>query len=155
MRGERMNLMQLAAPDTLPDDAADRHGDGGKRRHGFAIEVRAPFGHFAQHDRGDRRPVGDETGERRHDAIELARGGNVRRRERLEGGRDAGEGLPQQRAVELALAAEVVVDHRLVDTGAAGDAVDTGAAEAALRELLFGGGENAIRRDAGGTGHRN
>ena len=46
-------------------------------------------------------------------------------------------------AVERRLAAEVVVDHRLVDAGGAGDAVDVGAGVAAGGELGGGGGEHA------------
>ena len=61
----------------------------------------------------------------------------------------------QQRAVEALLALEVVVEHRLVDLGAAGDAVDAGAGEAALGELEGGGGEDAVGRDAGRASHRN
>ena len=57
------------------------------------------------------------------------------------------------RAVERALAREVVVDHRLVDRGAAGDAIDAGAGEAARGELARGGGEDArsgVRGRGGG-----
>ena len=64
-----------------------------------------------------------------------------------------GEDLAEQGAIERLLAAEVVVQHRLVDAGAAGDAVDAGAGIAAFGELESGGGEDAVRRDAGGTGH--
>ena len=56
----------------------------------------------------------------------------------------------QERAVERLLAAEVVVEHRLVDAGAAGDAVHAGAGVAALGELERGGGEDAVGRDGGG-----
>src|SRR6266487_2258980 len=51
----------------------------------------------------------------------------------------AGEHLAQQRAVQLLFAREVVVEHRLVHAGAAGDAVDAGAGVAAFGELERGG----------------
>ena len=63
------------------------------------------------------------------------------------------EHLAQQRAVEALLALEVVVEHRLVHPGAAGDAVDAGAGEAALGEFEGGGGEDAVGRDAGRATH--
>ena len=55
-----------------------------------------------------------------------------------------GEGRAQQRAVQRLLAAEVVVEHRLVDAGAAGDAIDAGAGVAARGELDGGGGQDAL-----------
>ena len=49
-------------------------------------------------------------------------------------------------AVERGLAAEVVVDHRLVEAGGGGDAVDAGAGEAVGGELAAGGGEDPVAR---------
>ena len=63
------------------------------------------------------------------------------------------EHLPQEDAIEALLALEVVVEHRLVDAGAAGDAVDAGAGEAVRGEFEGGGGQDAVRRDARGTAH--
>ena len=51
--------------------------------------------------------------------------------------------LADDRGVEGALVREVVVDHRLVDAGAAGDAVHGGRGEPARAELVGGGGEDA------------
>ena len=45
-------------------------------------------------------------------------------------------------AVQRHLASEVVVEERLVDARAAGDAIDTGGVEPAFREFLGGGAEN-------------
>ena len=59
--------------------------------------------------------------------------------------------LAEHGAVQRVLAGEVVVDHRLVDAGAAGDAVDGGRGEAARAELEGGGGEDAAA-GAGGLG---
>jgi len=49
----------------------------------------------------------------------------------------------------------VVVEHRLVDAGAAGDPVDARPSEAARRELAGGGGQDAFGRDAGRASHLN
>ncbi len=48
---------------------------------------------------------------------------------------DGAEHVAEDLAVERRLAAEVVVDHRLVEAGGAGDAVDAGAGEATGGEL--------------------
>ena len=45
-------------------------------------------------------------------------------------------------AIEGELVLEVVVDHRLVHAGGAGDVVDADAVEAAMREARGGGGED-------------
>ena len=45
-------------------------------------------------------------------------------------------------AVQRQLAAEVVVEERLVDARAAGDAIDAGGGEAAVREFVGGGAED-------------
>ena len=69
-----------------------------------------------------------------------------RRRRRRRGSRapTASNMSREDLAVERRLAPEVVVDHRLVDAGGAGDAVDVGAGEAARGELGGGGGEQPL-----------
>src|SRR5262249_13184178 len=57
----------------------------------------------------------------------------------------AGENL----AEEILLVAEVMVEHPLVDAGAAGDAVDAGARETFCRELSQRGGKDALSRARG------
>jgi hypothetical protein len=47
---------------------------------------------------------------------------------------------------------EVVVDHRLVEAGACGDAVDGGGGESAEGELGGGGGEDALAGIRSGGG---
>jgi len=73
----------------------------------------------------------------------------LRRGERRgdDGGRavaDGGEDAAEDLEVEGELVVEVVVDHRLVEAGAAGDGVDGGAAEAVEGELGDGGGEDGL-----------
>src|SRR5262249_46954297 len=64
-----------------------------------------------------------------------------------------GEMAPEQGAIKLLFALEVVIEHGLVDAGAAGDAVDAGAGEPALGKFVGRSGEDAIGRDAGAAGH--
>ena len=54
------------------------------------------------------------------------------------------EDVADDAGVEGALVREVVVDHRLVDARAAGDAIDGGGGEAVGAELVAGGGEDAL-----------
>ena len=56
-------------------------------------------------------------------------------RTRVDAVGDGAEQLAQDLAVERGLAAEVVVEHRLVDARRGGDAVDLGAVEPAGGEL--------------------
>ena len=64
-------------------------------------------------------------------------------------GTHGGEHVAQDLAVEAGLAAEVVVDHRLVQAGGVGDAVDARAGEAVGGEGGGGGGEEAVARGIG------
>ena len=148
-----MDRPEDAGGDALLHDAADGAGHGGERRQRVAIEMGAAFGDLAEHDGGEERVLLEEAGKGGDGAVDLlggraAAGGNGL--QRLDGER---EHLPQQDAIEPLLALEVVVEHRLVDAGAAGDAIDAGAGEAVLGELEGGGGQDAVRRDARGAAH--
>ena len=57
---------------------------------------------------------------------------------------DGAEHVAKNLAVELGLAAEVVVNHRLVQAGGGGDAVDAGAGKAVRGKGGGGGGEDTI-----------
>jgi hypothetical protein len=104
----------------------------------------AALGNLAEHDGGDvgaGLSFGDEGGD---EAVELVGGVGV-------GGSDGGEAVAhggedgaEDGGVEGLLAVEVVVDHRLVEAGAGGDAVDGGGGEAAESELGGGGVEDAL-----------
>src|SRR5213594_1933363 len=58
------------------------------------------------------------------DAIDFLGGGARAGGNRLHAFRRDGEGAPEQCAVQALFAVEVVVEHRLVHAGAAGDAID-------------------------------
>ena len=90
----------------------------------------------------------DEAGDAGDGAVDFLGGRAVAGGDGAAGARRRREDLAEQRAVEALLAVEVVVEHRLVHAGAAGDAIDAGAGEAALGELEGGGGEDAVGRDA-------
>ena len=62
---------------------------------------------------------------------------------------DRREVIADDGGVERALVREVVVDHRLVDAGAAGDAVDGGGGKAASAEFV-GGRRQDTRAGSGG-----
>ena len=59
----------------------------------------------------------------------------------------------QDLAEEVVLVAEVVVEHPLVDAGAAGDAVDARARQALGGELVEGGGEDPLAGALRVAGH--
>ncbi len=86
-------------------------------------------------------------------AIDFVGGGAVAVGDGLHAPGDEREHPAEQGAIQSLLALEVVVEHRLVDAGAAGDAVDAGAGEAARGEFDRGGGEDGVRGDAGGARH--
>src|SRR5581483_5767811 len=60
--------------------------------------------------------------------------------------------LPDDGRVERRLAGKVVVNHRLVDAGAAGDAIDGGRRESTGAELVARRGENAAAGAGQGGG---
>jgi hypothetical protein len=140
--------------DAALHDVADRAGDARERRKGVAIEMRAAFGHLPQHDRGEEAVLRDEAGNPRDDLIQLLDGGGAGCRDGAQPFAGSAEGVAQQGPVQPLLAAEVVVEHRLVDAGSAGDAIDAGAGIAAGGEFDGGGRENPVGRDAGGACHK-
>ena len=107
-------------------------------------------GDLAQKNRQELARLVDRSHEGLDQAVELA----VRRE--LFGGDDlqpVGDGgvpVTDDGRVELALAREVVIDHRLVHAGAAGDAIDAGRGEPARGELVGRGSEDAAA--GGGRG---
>src|SRR5439155_15287055 len=135
------------------DDREEGARNADERAQGVAIEVCSAFCHFAKHDGGTGLVLANERGEASDDLVELFGGGSCAGGDRAEAVGGEGEMAAQERAIELLLAAEVVVEHGLVDAGATGDAVDAGAGKAALGELGGGGGEDAVGGDAGAAGH--
>ena len=66
------------------------------------------------------------------------------------------EDVDEDAGVERALVRKMVVDHRLVDAGTAGDAIDGRGGETVGAELVARGGENAlsgVRRRGFRAGH--
>ena len=153
VREERIHRAERALRHALLHDAADGAGHRGEREQRVAIEVRASFGDLAQHDGRKERMIADETGDARDDAIDFLRGGARAGGNRLHALGRGREGAPKERAVQALFALKVVMEHRLVHAGAAGDAIDAGAGEPAGGEFDRGGGEDAIGGDAGGARH--
>ena len=115
----------------------------------------APFSDLAQHDRGKERVFADEAGNSGDGTVDLLGGRAVAGRDGPEPFDRAGENLAEQRAVKSLLAVKMILEHRLVDAGAAGNAIDARTGVAALGELEGGGGEDAVGRNAGGSTHIN
>jgi hypothetical protein len=112
--------------------------------HGRGAQVRAFLGDFAKPDGWKVRTRFGRVGNRRDELFEFLF------RARVGGGDGADalthrmEHLAEDLLVERRLAVEVVVNHRLVDVGGAGDAVDVGAGKPAGGELGGGGGEEPL-----------
>ena len=143
------------ACNAVRDDRAHGVGDGGQRGERLAIQMGAPFGDLAQHDRGKERVLADEAGDSGNRAVDFLGGRAVAGGDGPEPFARAAEHLAKQRAVESLLAVKVVVEHGLVHAGAAGNAIDARAGVAALGELQGGGGEDAVGRNARGSTHIN
>ena len=113
------------------------------------VEVAAAVGDLAQPHRRKLRLGERRAGDGLDEAAQLRLRGASPLADGFDGAGDAAEQVEQDRLVERGLALEVVVEHRLVDAGAGGDAVDLGAVEPAGGELLGGGREDPV---AGGGG---
>ena len=79
----------------------------------------------------------------------LSAGGELGGGDGADAGADGGEHVAEDLAIEPGLAAEVVVDHRLVQARGVGDAIDAGAGEPVRGEGGGGGGKDAVARGIG------
>ena len=142
------------ARDALLDDRAERFDDARRCRASVAASrCGAAFGDLAEPDRRKVRPrlgLGGDGLDERADLVGRAAASEAATAR--DAGADGAEHVAQDLAVERRLAAEVVVDHRLVEAGGAGDAVDAGAGEPARGELGGGGGEEPVARAGGPVG---
>jgi hypothetical protein len=143
---ERIDGMKAPDGAALAQDLPERLEDGGNARECRRVEVRAPLGDFAKPDWWKVRPgLGfdrDGIDERAHFV-----GGRCARALRVaDASGDGFEHVVEDLAVEGGLAAEVVVDHRLVDARGPRDAVDAGSGKAAGGKLGRGGGQQPLAR---------
>ena len=121
------------------DDRAERAEHVTRVPQGAGVDVLRPFGDFAEPDAGEVRARLTLDGNRLDEAADLVLGGRAGACHLAHARADGVEHVADDLAIEGGLAAEVVVDHRLVDAGGAGDAVDVGAGVAAGGELRGGG----------------
>ncbi len=108
----------------------------------LASKCGARGGELAQHDGGKpwaARGLFDQGADPRVELV-LGRAGAVS--DRAHPGTDGAHHVANDLRVELALAAEVVVEHRLVDPGPGGDAIGARGLVATLGELVRGGAED-------------
>ena len=108
------------------------------------VHVFAAFGQLAQPDRREVGPGFGGAGDGVHVAADLLFGRDRRMRRFGDRGADGGEHVAQDLAIERRLAVEVVVDHRLVQPGGAGDAIHVGAGVAAGGENLSSGAQDHL-----------
>ena len=118
------------------------------------VEAHGAVGHLEHHDAGHVGPGVDASSKKTSmKATILASGAAAEAAIAAVRSRDGGEDAAEDLDVEGDLVVEVVVDHRLVDAGAAGDGVHRGAAEAVGGELGDGGVEDVLAGIAGRPGH--
>ena len=133
----------------MPPSALDDAGHVAERG---VVEVGPAFGDLPEPDRREVRPRLALGGEGGDELADLVGGRELGGGDGAHPGADGAEHVAEDLAVERGLAAEVVVDHRLVQARGAGDAVDAGAGEAARGELGRGGGKHAVARRVGAGG---
>jgi hypothetical protein len=148
MREERIGLAERPVLLPLHDDVADAGDDRRHERDRFRVEVRDAGGQLAQHDGREPRPLRRFLDDGLDPGVDLLFRGAGAVGNRPRPAADGSEHVAEDLVVELELAAEVVVDHRLVDAGFEGDAVDAGSLEPAGGEFRSGGGKNAGPRVA-------
>ena len=124
---------------TMPDDHGKDRDETAKRG---GVEVPAAVGQLAQHERRHHRMVGKERRQLLDPPVYFLVGAGVRIGDYREPFRERLNADGHHLAVERELAAEVVVEERLVDARAAGDPIDAGGREAAVRELMSGGAQD-------------
>jgi hypothetical protein len=139
-----------------PEDTLAHPAPGHALRHAEDLgDVRQRRGldavreHLADEQHGERGAPRAHSGKRREQAVQRPARVPALRLGRLQVGGQLGEARDQDRAVEPALAAEVVADQRLVHAGLGGHRSDRDRVEAALGEQPRGGGEQRPPRGLG------
>ena len=143
MRERRVNGLERALFDAFGDGAADGCEDAGEERQLFGPEVRPAIGNLAEKDRQEMRGGIDRSHDGVDEPFELLLWRRVFGHRGTDVLGDGREDVADDAGVEGALVREVVIDHRLVDACAAGDAIDGGGGKTVGPELVAGGGENA------------
>ncbi len=113
------------------------------------VEMGSALGDLPEPDRGKVRPRLRFAGKGVDERADLFGRREIGGGDGAGAGADGAEHVAEDVAVEPGLAAEVVVDHRLVEARGVGDAVDAGAGESVRGEGGGGGGKDAIARGIG------
>ena len=148
LRDERMGRDERSGRAPVGQDGAQGLEDAAHAGQNRRVEMTPALGQFAQPDRGEVRLGDGLAGDGVDELTDLERRRLIGVAPGRDGIADGIEQLAQDLAVEARFAAEVVVEHRLVDAGLGGDAVDLGAVESARRKFL------RRRRQQAGPGSR-
>ena len=148
---QRVDVAERALALPLCDHVgnAGEHGVHHVKRRG--VEVRGPGGQLAQHDRREPRAGGRFLDEGADPGVELVLGRARAVGDSAHARTDGANHVADDFGIEPGLAAEVVVEHRLVDPGPGGDAFGSRRLVAALGELVRRGAEDGDPGVARGT----
>ena len=150
VRQQRVHLAQRALADSPLDDALHRGQDTDRLASHTGLEVLAARQHLAEHHRADVRATARRhLGHVGHDLPEQIRSRPRGIGEPLDARHDLAERVLHDGAVEIALATEVVADHRLVGAGLRRDGPHGHTVVPALGEQLGGGRQQRLARGAG------
>ena len=142
MREQRVDVAERALALALCDDVGDAREHGIHHVKGLGVEVRRPGGELAQHDRGEPGAGGGFFDQGTDPRVELVLGRPGAVSDRAHARTHGAHHVANDLRVKLAFAAEVVVEHRLVDPGPGSDAIGARCLVAALGKLVRGGAED-------------
>jgi hypothetical protein len=149
VREQRIGIAEGAILLALHDDVAHGGIDDVHHAERVGIEMGAAGGDLTQHDGREPRAGAGLFGDGGDPGVELVLRGAGAVGNGTGADADGAEHIAQHFHVEAVLAAVVVVDHRLVDLGLDGDAIDARAVVAAFGELASGGGKDGGLRRPG------
>ena len=140
MRERRVNRLEDVLLDAFADDTANGRKHAGNEAELLWTEVSAAVGDLAEKDREKVSRRVDRSDQRIDQAVEFARGGRVLGHRGAHALGDGREYVAEDTGIEGAFVGKVVVNHRLVDTRAPGDAIDGRGGETVDAELGGRGG---------------
>ena len=135
----------LALP--LFDQAAQERHEDRQLAEGLGVEMAAAVGQLAQHHQRQRRLVGEMGGQGLDPARDLLLGGCLGLGHLAHAGRKTVDAIVDDVLVQPELAAEVVVEQRLVHPGLARQRLDASGGKAVRGEFLASNAEDQLTFD--------